>query len=47
MGTSVEASTFKSCNASGKRTWIYVSNGGPVISIKEVAEIGSFSTITK
>ena len=48
MGTSIEASRFKSCNASGRRTWAeeLVSNGEPVISTKEVAEIASFSTVT-
>ena len=47
MGTSIETSRFKSCNISSKRTWIYISNGGPVISTEEVAEIAIFSTITK
>ena len=47
MGTSLKASRFKSCNVSRRRTWVHVSNGGPVISMEEAEEIASFSTVTK
>ena len=44
---SIEALRFKSLNATGRRTWIYISNSGTVKSTEVVAEIASFSTITK
>ena len=47
MGMSEEALRLKSQNASSKRTWIYISNGGSVISIEEAIEVASFNTVTK
>ena len=47
MGTSVEASRPKSHNASSRKTWIYVSNGGSVISTEEAIEVEKFNTVTK
>ena len=44
---SVEALKPKSRNASSKRTWIDVSNGGSVISIEEAIEKANFNTVTE
>ena len=41
---SVEASRPNSHNARSRRTWMYVSNGGSVISTEEAIEVSSFNT---
>ena len=46
LGTSIEAPRPKSCNTRRERTWIDISNCGPVIGIEKAIEITSFNTVT-